>query len=191
MQRRSKVALGVSLVGAVALGVVFLYSLLSLAAEDGPDPREVEALVERDYKHPALHTITAAVKNLNTDPHFVEWGRTYDGIDMSTKVMSKRGPNGWETRWHRELAEPEPLRGHDLALRRALVNAGVGAAFARGAFTARLLYRARFIVAPGTSDGELVVEGYQLVFEFVVDGRTTYVDAYTGDVVKRVPRSPT
>jgi hypothetical protein len=191
MHRRTKVALGVGLVGAVALGVGVVYPLLRPVAGEGPDPREVEAVVERDYKHPARHTLTAAVENFDKQPHFVEWARRYDGIAMSTKVMSKRGPNGWETRWHRELAEPEPLRAGDLAVMRAVVNAGLGEALARGAVTPRLLYRAKFTVPPGSSDGELVVERYQLVIELEVEGRTTYVDAYTGEVVKRVPRAPT
>ena len=149
--------------------------------------REAEAIVERDYRHPERHTLTRKVERRDEEPHFIEWARRYDGVDMSTQVISRRGPGGWETRWHRELAEPEPVRRKDLVpVTEAVTRAGLAEAYVRGEVGLRLLYRPRFTLPPGSTDGELVVESYQLVFELRLGHRTGYVDAYTGKLIKPV-----
>src|SRR5690349_7979964 len=87
----------------------------SAASTDGGrlDAHDVELIIEQGFQHPDRHSLSVKVEHYDEAPVFVEWTRTYDGIDVDTQVISVLGNSGWETRWHRG-AEPEPLRRDSL-----------------------------------------------------------------------------
>jgi hypothetical protein len=176
--KRERIALVVG-IGAIVLAVAAIFVL---APKDDPEAREVEAQVERNYRYPQRHRLTRAVENTREVP-YVEWARRYDGIDVGSKIISVRGPKGLEVRWHRELAEPEPVRRDAVvSFANAAAAAGVRDAFARGEVKARLLYRPRLKLLPG--GGDLVVERYQLVIRIEGLTQTSDVDAYTGALIE-------
>lgn len=172
--------------GAVAAGGV------DAALSVDTDVHHVEAIVESGFKAPDRHTLAVRFVSDATEPQFVEWARQYDGVDMATQVMSVHTPSGWQVRWHHELAEPEPVRTSEvISFAQAAENVGLGDAFARREIKAQLLYRPRFRVLPGATDGELVVESYQLVVELKSTTRRTFVDAYTGRLVDEISEQTT
>lgn len=142
---------------------------------------QVEEAVERAYRHPDLHSVFLAPDDGSEHrADLVVWARKFDGVDMATNVSSVLNRDGitWETRWIRELKEPEPVR------REALVPIGriVDVHGLAGNEPTRLLYRPLFEADPNAQSWETErwVKEYRLVREFDTPDFYLLVDPYTG-----------
>ena len=157
---------------------------------------DVKAQLDAGYRHPELHTLSVASRPVSRpEDKTVIWARQYDGVDLATDARSVLVGGHWETRWLRELAEPEPVRraelwSFDAAARSVSLDGGL----ARGTVHARLVYRPELqqlikVAKPeNATDVEMVVKAYRLAIELVDDEakNDTYVDAYTGERIAQV-----
>ena len=152
-----------------------------------PLAHEVKALLEKRYRAPALHSLTP----VRESDRAVKWVRRYDGVEMlsETKTVLVDG-KAWETRWDRELAEPEPVRRGDLISdQRAAEASGLSREFSENRLHTRLVYDPVYVEVPKTAhvenatDVEWVIQKYRLAIEVInpADSTLDLVDAYTGE----------
>jgi hypothetical protein len=119
----------------------------------------------------------------------IVWERYFDGIEVLGRPLSVRlGPGRWETRTVAELAEPEPMRAAEVISAEAACRA---AEADPAKVKTRLVYWPvrgyRELVSPvqNAADVEKVIHRYHLAIEVddPVEGKLTWVDAYTGGVL--------
>jgi hypothetical protein len=158
-----------------------------------PTASEVEETVESAYAAPDRHVLTLREASADT----ITWARSYDGVAMLSEVKSARLSDGvtWETRFHHEKTEPEPVRTADvISFADAARAHGLGDELAGGQLHHRLVYRPEFEnvakapVVRNAKDAELVITRYRLAIELESKARhlTVYVDAYTNEEIARV-----
>jgi hypothetical protein len=157
---------------------------------------DVKAQIDATYRHRDLHVLLVSSRSVSRpEDKTLIWTRQYDGVDLATDARSVLVGGHWETRWLRELSEPEPVRRAELwSFAAAAHSVGLDAGLARGTVHARLIYRPElqqlFKVAKpeNAADVEMVVKSYRLAIELVDDEakNDTYVDAYTGERITQV-----
>lgn len=158
-----------------------------------PDAAEVARTIARGYRNPSLSSVTP-IDGPADRPGVQHWRRQFDGADIvGTDAVTVWANDGWETHWYRELHEPPVIRRKAvISDARARASAGVDPAIKS---TTRLVQVAVFkelykVPHPTNAmDVENVIDCYRPAIEVrKLDraGDIAYVDAYTGDIVKRI-----
>jgi hypothetical protein len=174
----------------VLLPIAF-WSCAPATAASPPAPSEVKTLLEKGYQAPALHSLTPVAEG----DRVVKWVRRYNGIEMLSDTKTVLVDGVWQTRWVRELAEPEPVRRGDLISdQHAAQASGLSREFSEQRLRTRLVYDPVYIEIPKTphvqnaTDVDWAIEKYQLAIEVMNPAESTldFVDAYTGELIRRV-----
>src|SRR6267142_196579 len=80
-----------------------------------PGTSQVKSLIDASYRAPERHTVVARPAEGRRPADMVRWARQFDGVEMlnDARTVLVDGQK-WETRWLRELSEPEPVRRAEL-----------------------------------------------------------------------------
>ena len=160
-----------------------------------PDAVEVARTIARGYRDPSLSTVRL-VAPARTAGTAQRWVRHFDGGEIvGTDVVTGWASDMWQTHWYRELHQPVPVR-RVAVIPDARARAIAGLKHASDGSKTRLVYFAvlkqlsKVAHPTNAMDVENVIDCYRLSIEVRntdSDGDLAYVDAYTGDVVQRIP----